>query len=69
MSDGFSFSADAGACVGSGMCVLVAPAVFAQSADDGLVRVLDQEPPPWEHDSVREAAQLCPSMAITVAGG
>jgi ferredoxin len=60
------FSADADMCVGGGMCVLAAPAVFAQNEDDGLVVVLDEHPPEAEHEAVREAARLCPAMAIVV---
>jgi ferredoxin len=65
MSD-FHFTVDADACLGGGMCVLAAPHVFAQNEDDGLVVVLDQAPPEQENEGVREAARLCPAMAIAV---
>ncbi|NYI04279.1 ferredoxin [Allostreptomyces psammosilenae] len=51
-------------CVAAGQCVMVAPAVFDQSEEDGSVIVLDANPPESEHENVREAAMLCPSAAI-----
>jgi cytochrome P450/ferredoxin len=60
------FTVDSAKCVGGGLCVMAAPAVFAQNEDDGLVVVLDDDPPEEEDDAVREAARLCPAMAIQV---
>ncbi|WP_425295899.1 ferredoxin [Nocardia cyriacigeorgica] len=52
-------------CIGAGMCVLTAPAVFDQDPDDG--RVLPARPPAAaDEPAVREAAMLCPSGAITI---
>lgn len=53
-------------CIGAGMCVLLAPAVFDQDAVDGKVRLLDPAPPPGAQASTREAEQVCPSGAISV---
>jgi ferredoxin len=53
-------------CVSSGQCVLIAPEVFDQRDDDGTVILLDGSPAPEYHDSVREAALVCPSAAITL---
>ncbi|MFJ8038959.1 ferredoxin [Kitasatospora sp. NPDC096147] len=53
-------------CCGSGQCVLTAPAVFDQSEDDGLVRLLDPTPGPADHAAVRLATALCPGGAITL---
>ncbi|GJF30534.1 ferredoxin [Kitasatospora sp. NE20-6] len=53
-------------CCGSGQCVLTAPAVFDQSEDDGLVRLLTERPDPAEQATVRLAAALCPGGAITL---
>lgn len=53
-------------CVGAGMCALTAPETFDQDDEDGRVVLLDPAPPPEQHATVREAAQLCPSGAITV---
>ncbi|MFD9128405.1 ferredoxin [Kitasatospora sp. NPDC059571] len=53
-------------CCGSGQCVLTAPAVFDQSEDDGLVRLLRERPAPDGQSSVRLAAALCPGGAISI---
>jgi ferredoxin len=50
-------------CVGAGMCVLTAPDVFDQD-DDGIVKVLDEQPGEAEQPAVRQAASLCPSGAV-----
>ena len=59
-------SVDRDICCGAGMCVLTAPDVFDQSDEDGLV-VLLRQPEAAEADAAREATQLCPSGAISVA--
>jgi len=59
-------SADRDVCCGSGQCAMIAPEVFDQSEDDGLVLVLTPSPPESEHTAVREAASVCPTSAITV---
>lgn len=53
-------------CVAAGQCVLSAPNVFAQRAEDGKVELLDHDPPAAEHDLVREAADFCPSASIHI---
>ncbi|TDD59090.1 ferredoxin [Kribbella antibiotica] len=53
-------------CVASGQCVQIAPEVFDQRDDDGMVVLLDEAPPPAEHDSVHEAALVCPAAAFLV---
>ncbi|MFJ4965467.1 Ferredoxin-2 [Streptomyces sp. ADI96-02] len=58
---------DAPKCVGSGQCVLLAPEVFDQRDEDGMVVLLDETPPPGVHDMVRESAMVCPAAAIHVA--
>jgi ferredoxin len=55
---------DADKCCGAGTCVLVAPDVFDQGEDDGIVILLDPEPAPELHAAVREAASVCPAAAI-----
>ncbi|PXX66722.1 ferredoxin [Nocardia tenerifensis] len=52
-------------CIGAGMCVLTAPDVFDQDAEDG--RVLPPDSAFTEDPAVREAALVCPSGAITVS--
>jgi ferredoxin len=54
-------------CVGSGQCVLSAETVFDQRDEDGIVMLLDDEPPAGQHDAVRRAATLCPARAITLS--
>jgi len=54
-------------CVGAGNCVLTLPAVFDQDEDEGLVVVLDPEPPADYAELVARAVQLCPSGALSVA--
>ena len=51
-------------CVGSGQCVLLAPDVFDQREEDGMVVLLDERPPVELHDAVREAAVVCPAAVI-----
>jgi len=53
-------------CCGAGTCVLLAPDVFDQRDDDGIVVLLDEAPPQDLHDLVREAASVCPAAAIAV---
>lgn len=60
-------SADRTKCCGAGMCALNAPEVFDQDPEEGLVVVLDPDPPQELHGAVRDAADLCPSGAITAA--
>ena len=60
------FTIDASKCVGGGLCVMAAPKVFAQNEDDGLVVVLDDNPPPEQYEAVREAARLCPAIVIKI---
>jgi len=51
-------------CVGSGQCVLVAPDVFDQRDEDGIVVLLQENPAAGQHENVRQAAMLCPALAI-----
>ncbi|WP_411153315.1 ferredoxin [Streptomyces sp. A30] len=53
-------------CVASGQCVLLAPEVFDQREDDGMVVLLDEAPAPELHDGVRESAAVCPAAASRV---
>lgn len=54
-------------CIGAGLCAVANPKVFVQNEDDGLVIVLDENPPPDQHDLVREAARLCPALVIKLS--
>ncbi|GAB2812790.1 ferredoxin [Lentzea nigeriaca] len=54
-------------CCGAGTCVLLAPDVFDQRDEDGIVVLLDAEPPAELHSLVQEAASVCPAAAISVS--
>jgi ferredoxin len=51
-------------CVGAGQCVLASPDVFDQREEDGIVVLLKENPPAELFEEVREAAQICPALAI-----
>lgn len=53
-------------CVAAGQCVLIAPEVFDQREEDGVVVLLDGTPDPVLHPVVRESALACPAAAIHV---
>ena len=53
-------------CVGAGMCALTEPEVFDQDPEDGRVVLSAPEPPTDLRATVAEAADVCPSGAITV---
>ncbi|MGC9537374.1 ferredoxin [Streptomyces sp. UG1] len=53
-------------CCGAGQCVLIAPDVFDQRDDDGIVTLLDPSPAAEAHAAAREAAAVCPAAAITI---
>ena len=56
---------DESLCIGDGICVDLCPEVF-EMRDDNLAYVIDESPGPELEDSVREAADACPTDAITV---
>lgn len=58
---------DAPRCVTSGQCVMYAPDVFDQD-DEGLVVLLQDEPPEHLAEAVRDAAAICPAAVIEVTG-
>ncbi|MCP2167382.1 ferredoxin [Goodfellowiella coeruleoviolacea] len=60
-------SVDEAKCCGAGQCVLLAPEVFDQREDDGIVVLLDETPAEHLHDVVREAASVCPAAAIELS--
>jgi ferredoxin len=59
-------SVDTEKCCGAGTCVMLAPDVFDQGEDDGIVILLEEHPGEELHTTVREAANVCPAAAITV---
>ncbi|MEV0148760.1 MULTISPECIES: ferredoxin [unclassified Nonomuraea] len=61
-----NITVDTDKCCGAGTCALLAPDVFDQGEDDGIVILLDATPPEALHAVVREAAGVCPAAAISV---
>ena len=53
-------------CVGAGKCVLSTSEVFDQRDEDGVVKLLQDEPPEELYEKVLGAARKCPSKAIKV---
>lgn len=53
-------------CCGAGQCTMVAPEIFDQRDDDGIVVLLEPEPSDSQHAPTREAAAVCPTAAISV---
>jgi ferredoxin len=53
-------------CASSGNCVMNAPEVFDQRDDDGVVVLLNENPPADQADGVRRAAAACPALAIHI---
>ena len=60
---GVHVHADRDVCIGAGLCVLTAGAVFDQD-DDGIVIVLDEHPA--DAAAAREAVENCPSGALSL---
>ncbi|MCR6482834.1 ferredoxin [Amycolatopsis sp. OK19-0408] len=56
---------DQEACVASGQCVLAADTVFDQD-DDGIAVLLQENPSAEVAADVREAAAICPALAIRI---
>jgi ferredoxin len=53
-------------CVGSGQCVLAAADVFDQRDEDGIVVLLEANPSAERLADVKQAAAVCPALAIAV---
>lgn len=54
-------------CASTGGCMQVCPEVF-EVRSDGYLYLLQEEPPEELHERVRQAADLCPTAAITLTG-
>ncbi len=52
-------------CASTGSCMQVCPEVF-EVRSDGYLYILNEEPPEELHPAVLEAADRCPTGAITV---
>jgi ferredoxin len=53
-------------CVAAGQCVMSAPEVFDQREADGVVVLLTENPSAELDGALREAAMLCPALAIQI---
>ncbi|BBZ12139.1 ferredoxin [Mycobacterium branderi] len=53
-------------CASSGNCVMRAPEIFDQRDEDGVVVLLNENPPPEQAEGARSAAAGCPASAIYV---
>jgi len=56
---------DEALCIGDGTCLDICPEVF-EMRDDNLAHVINNSPEASLQDSVREAADACPTVAITI---
>ncbi|WP_433365538.1 ferredoxin [Streptosporangium sp. CA-115845] len=53
-------------CVAAGLCVMAEDTVFDQDEQTGIVSLLTDSPAPDARESVREAARICPALAIAI---
>ena len=53
-------------CASTGSCMQICPEVF-EVRSDGYLYILQDEPPEELRPRVEEAAELCPTAAITVS--
>lgn len=53
-------------CVASGQCVVAAADVFDQRDEDGIVVLLMDNPPAAVAADVKQAAAVCPALAIQI---
>jgi len=54
-------------CASTGSCMQICPEVF-ELRSDGYLYILQEEPPESLRDQVVQAADMCPTAAITVEG-
>lgn len=53
-------------CCGAGQCVAVAPELFDQRDEDGIVILLQKHPAANQEEAARQAARICPAQAIKI---
>lgn len=53
-------------CVGAGQCVFVAPDIFTQRDEDGIVELLVEHPDEDRIEDIEEAIDVCPARAIAL---
>ena len=54
-------------CCSAGTCAMLAPELFDQRDEDGVVVLLNSEPSVDQQDDAREAADMCPARAIELS--
>ena len=54
-------------CASTGSCMQICPEVF-ELRSDGYLYILQEEPPETLRQQVEQAADMCPTAAITVEG-
>ena len=59
-------SVDQDKCISSGQCVSHASEVFDQRDEDGVVVLLNENPPADQAENVRRAAADCPAHVIDI---
>ena len=64
MSEGPRVHVDDETCVGTGLCEATAPDLF-EVGDDGVSHVLKEQVPPELVAAAREAAENCPTRALS----
>ncbi|GAA1466563.1 ferredoxin [Microbacterium thalassium] len=58
---------DESRCIAAGNCVMVAPEIYDQREDDGIVVLLDDSPEGAALQAkAREGAAICPSKVVTI---
>lgn len=62
----FRICVDADLCQGHGVCAEEAPDIFSVDPDEKKVVVRVPEPDPSDRDRVRQAAEHCPTRALTI---
>jgi len=63
----YTIEVDKDICVGGGQCVFVAPDVFTQRDEDGVVELLTVHPTDDQLPLVEEAIEVCPARVIRLA--
>ena len=53
-------------CIGSGQCAIHAPDFFSQSAEDGIVELIQTEAEMKDFDELTNAEELCPAGVIEI---
>lgn len=54
-------------CIGAGNCAQLAPQIFGQREDDGVVVLLNDSPNAGQEGDVAKAVKICPAQAISVS--